>query len=298
MTPPPSAQAFTMPKSDAVHFSDEEFSFISNLAHNEAGLMIPKEKATMVFARLSKRLKILRLPDFKSYIEILKSQDANEERRTLISILTTNVTSFLREDYHFRVLKEDVLPDLIERGRKGARIRLWSAGCSSGQEAYSMAMTLLTAWPDAKNHDVKILATDIDPEVLTRARQGHYDETMLKPLPVDWRQTYFTQVETKASKLFPSKVYSVNQRLRDMITFRELNLMRPWPFSGKFDVIFCRNVVIYFAQETQNALWPKFERVCLPGATLFVGHSERIEPEANTAFEAVGHTTYRLTATS
>lgn len=266
-------------------FSERAFEFIASLAMREAGLMIPRDKGTMVFSRLNKRLKALGLRDYESYCSLLQSGDA-AERKTLISILTTNVTSFMREPHHFDMLRDDILPTLMARGRAGGRIRLWSAGCSSGQEPYTIAMTLLDVWPDAARSDVRILATDIDHVVLQKAREGVYAESAVETLPDSWRERFFQPASSSGQ-------CAVRSELRNLIAFRELNLMKPWPFSGKFDVIFCRNVVIYFDQDTQNALWPRFEDACQPGATLFVGHSERVEAEAGTSFQIVGKTAYR-----
>lgn len=267
-------------------FNESAFNFIASLAMREAGLLIPRDKGTMVFSRLNKRLKTLGLRDYESYCSLLQSGDSAAERKTLISILTTNVTSFMREAHHFEMLREDILPNLMARGRAGGRVRLWSAGCSSGQEPYTIAMTLLDMWPDAAQHDVRILATDIDHVVLQKAREGVYAESAVETLPGDWRQRFFKPAASAGQ-------CAVRAEPRHLIAFRELNLMKPWPFSGKFDVIFCRNVVIYFDQETQNALWPRFEEACQPGATLFVGHSERVEDAAETSFQIVGKTAYR-----
>lgn len=273
---------------DAVRpeFSESAFNFIASLALREAGLMIPRDKGTMVFSRLNKRLKSLGLRDYESYCSMLQRADASGERKTLISILTTNVTSFMREAHHFDMLREEILPRLMARGRAGGRVRLWSAGCSSGQEPYTIAMTMLDVWPDAAASDVRILATDIDHVVLQKAREGVYAETAVETLPSDWRRRFFQPTDGSGQ-------CKVRPELQKLISFRELNLMKPWPFSGKFDVIFCRNVVIYFDQDTQNALWPRFEAACQPGATLFVGHSERVEAAAGTNFQIVGKTAYR-----
>ena len=267
-------------------FDEGAFAFIAELARAEAGLMIPRDKGTMVFARLNKRLKALGLADYDSYCALLRRPDAAEERKTLISILTTNVTSFMREPHHFEALQKELLPDLIARGRAGGRVRLWSAGCSSGQEPYTIAMCVLDSWPDAARCDLRILATDIDHVVLQKAREGVYAESAVDTLPRGWREKFFHAADAAGN-------CRVRRELRDLIAFRELNLMRPWPFSGRFDVIFCRNVVIYFDQETQNALWPRFEEACQPGGTLFVGHSERVETAAGTGFRMAGKTTYR-----
>lgn len=266
-------------------FDEKVFAFISSLAHQDAGLLIPIEKASMVFARLSKRIKILSLPNYEAYCKLLQSSEGQDERRNLISILTTNVTSFLRENHHFDVLMQDIIPKLIEKCKDGKRARIWSAGCSTGQEPYSIAMTILSVWPQAADHDFKILATDVDPIVLDTAKAGEYPSKDISKLPTEWITKFFHPSE--------QDMLAVKKEAKRLIVFRELNLMHPWPFKGQFDVIFCRNVVIYFSQETQNILWPRFENACLPGGTMFVGHSERIELDHAPSFQMVGHTMYK-----
>lgn len=272
-------------EADQPTFDEDAFTFIASLALREAGLMIPRDKGTMVFARLNKRLKALGLKDYRSYCKRLQEGDAGAERKALISILTTNVTSFMREAHHFEMLQDDILPMLMQKGRSGGRVRLWSAGCSSGQEPYTIAMTVLQTWPDAAKFDLRILATDIDHMVLQKASEGVYAQSAIETLPEQWKARFF--------KVASPGQWAVRPEVRQLIAFRELNLMKPWPFSGRFDVIFCRNVVIYFDQDTQNALWPRFEEACMPGGTLFVGHSERVEAAAGTSFDVVGKTAYR-----
>lgn len=274
-------------------FDEATFTFIGSLAQHEAGLMIPREKATMVFTRLNKRLKTLGIERYESYCELLRrgDPDALAERRALISILTTNVTSFMREPHHFEILRQDILPGLIARGRAGGRVRMWSAGCSSGQEPYTIGMCVLEDWPDVHRFDFRILASDIDEVVLQQAREGKYAKSTIETLPDKWRSSYFSAPDANGQ-------CTVSKDLRKLITFRPLNLVKPWPFSGKFDVIFCRNVVIYFDQDTQNQLWPRFEEVCYPGATLFLGHSERVEDAAGTALQMIGKTAYRKPGSS
>jgi len=284
--PRDSSLSFDAPDPDA-----DAFNFIGALAMREAGLMIPQEKATMVFARLNRRLSTLGVADYTSYCKLLQRDDseARAERKTLISVLTTNITSFLREAHHFDMLRTDILPGLIARARAGGRVRLWSAGCSSGQEAYTIAMCVHDAWPEAGRADLRILATDIDFNVLKTARAGVYGLAETARVPDDWKERFFEDMPDSGR-------IRVRAPLRDLVTFRELNLIKPWPFSGKFDVIFCRNVVIYFDQATQNHLWPRFEEVCQPGGTLFVGHSERVDTAAGTRFEMVGTSAYRKPA--
>lgn len=269
-------------------FSDEDFRALARMARTEFGLSLADSKKPLVYSRLARRLRARKVPGFQDYMVLLQQQNESEERLELISALTTNVTSFFREKHHFETLENILKPDVYD----GRRFRIWSAGCSSGQEPYSIAMTLLNAHPDAASKDMRVLATDIDPIVVKRARAGRYSQEERASIPEPTR-TRWTDIADDASDLFTIK--SDAQRL---ITFGELNLMEGWPFKGPFDAIFCRNVAIYFDQETQQALWSRFADMLKEGGTLFIGHSERISGPALNQFQTAGVTTYRKTAKS
>ena len=260
----------------------EDLAGIAAIAEAEAGLSIGETKASMVQSRLAGRLRKLGLPDFGAYLTLLRSDAGAAERREMISALTTNVSHFFREMHHFELLRTQVLPELAVRARAGKRIRLWSAGCSRGQEPYSMAMTLLEVMPDAPDHDIRILATDIDRAVLQDATAGEYDEAALAPVSAEQKHKYF---ERHAER------WAIGPGPRRLVRFRPLNLHADWPMRGAFDVIFCRNVVIYFAPARQEVLWQRFCRALSPGGWLFVGHSERVSPAAGLAPRGV--TAYR-----
>lgn len=266
--------------------ADHAFQTISRIARAEAGLVLPPDKAPMVMARISKRMRKIGVSSLTDYCALLATDDALSERREMVYALTTNVTSFLREAHHFEQLRERLLPDLVARARAGGRVRLWSAGCSSGQEPYSLAMTILDAFPEAARHDLRVLATDIDPHVLGEARRGSYPAALLEPLPAPWRTRFF---EAQAGG---EDMCRVTDQVREIIAFRELNLLGPWPMKGRFDAIFCRNVVIYFDRETQAELWTRFHGALADGGHLFLGHSERIDP-AGAPFRPVGTTIYQ-----
>lgn len=263
------------------------FDAIVTLAHREFGLNIAPEKLKMVQSRLRHRVRALNLLNFESYSDLVRSANGAEERRSMISALTTNVSHFFREPHHFDTLNTVVLPHIRERLKSRDRIRIWSAGCSNGQEPYSIAMYLLHAEPSLKDRDFKILATDIDPKVIAFAERGLYS---------------FEQIEL-ISDAYKSKFMSGTQdalgftaQLRSLVTFRELNLLAPWPMKYPFDAIFCRNVVIYFDLATQEALWPRFHTSLRKDGVLFLGHSERIAAPANFGFKTIGTTTYKKTA--
>ncbi|GIX47032.1 MAG: chemotaxis protein methyltransferase [Candidatus Tectimicrobiota bacterium] len=214
--------------------------------------------------RLGKRLRALGLPSFAHYLRYLAADASGQERQQLIEALTTNKTGFFREPQHFAFLQRE-LPALC---RRSARLRFWSAGCASGEEPYSLAMVLWEHVPDLAQRDVRILATDIATAVLQRARQGRYDAQALQAVPAPLRHKYFTAVAPG--------VYRVQARLRALVRFARLNLLDPWPMRGPFDVILCRNVMIYFDRETRANLVQRFVRLLSPGGYLFTGHAESL----------------------
>lgn len=270
--------------------SDRAFACIADLAHREAGLSIPPGKSAMVRTRLARRLRALNLPDFEAYCRLVQSSDGQAELGSMISALTTNVSHFFREEHHFQLFRERLVPRLREKAEAGQRIRIWSAGCSNGQEPYSIAMTLhQEGLPE--NADIRILATDIDPTVIEHARAGRYGETMISGLSPAHRDRFFTPVEQVAEP-----TWQVTPSVRKLVTFRELNLLRDWPMRGRFDAIFCRNVVIYFDADTQARLWPRFARAMEPDGWLFLGHSERISEAGLPFFESRGMTSYQRNA--
>ena len=194
------------------------------------------------------------------------------------------VSSFFREGHHFATLRE-AAPHLCSRAKSGEKIRIWSAGCSSGQEPYSIGMTLLEAEPSIGQHDLRILATDIDPVILAHARSARYGSLQMSGISEDFRARYFEATG--------GDTFVVKEAVRSLVSFRELNLLRDWPMQGSFDVVFCRNVVIYFDEETQLGLWPRFRRILADEGLMFLGHSERIPDAATMGFLPDGITTYR-----
>lgn len=269
--------------------TDRTFGDIVKLARSEAGLMITETKRALVQSRVSRRLRALGISEFGTYIDFIKSGEDPSELSNMISVLTTNVSSFFRENHHFETLSKELLPQLIEEARKGNRVRIWSAGCSSGQEPYTVAMLILSQEPRAASYDIKILASDIDTQILAQARAGIYDDAQLEGIDRTFRSRYFSK---SAERPDYSEVAS---ELKSLITFRELNLLRDWPMRGPFQAVFCRNVVIYFDEETQRKLWPKFRALLPQGGTMFLGHSERIPDPQSFGFDATGITTYRAT---
>ena len=272
-------------------FTEKDFRQIAATLHADAGISLADSKVALVYSRLAKRLRTLGLRSFKQYCALLEAEDAADERQRMIAALTTNVTRFFRESHHFEHLKTKVLPPLLSQARRGGRVRLWSAGCSSGEEPYSIALSILSIAPDACHYDVKVLATDINLEVLEVGRAGVYSAEALAAAPDDLLKRWF--VPELAEEDGGEPAWRAGDELRELIAFRELNLTGEWPMHRPFDVIFCRNVVIYFDEEVQQNVWDRFSTTITPGGRLYIGHSERlIDPMS--LFEREALTTYRL----
>ena len=279
------------PTRSNLSLSNKQFRIIAKTLHERAGIYLSDEKKSLVFSRLTKRIWKLGLNNFKEYCDLIVSNDGKQELQEMLSALTTNVTHFFREAHHFEHLQRKILPPLIEKASKGEKIRIWSAGCSNGSEPYSIALSALKAFPEVADMDIKILATDIDPNIISQARAGVYDNSSLQSLPPDLRIKYFS-----VKKRNGTKVFSVNPEVKKLVSFKELNLMDSvWPMKGKFHVIFCRNVTIYFTQETQQNIWSRYADYLYPHGCLYIGHSERINGIAEQKFKVDGITTYRLT---
>lgn len=271
-------------------FTAADFRKIAAMLHGDAGIALPESKATLVYSRLAKRLRALGLSSFRDYCALVSESSGLDERQKMLSALTTNVTRFFREPHHFDHLRTQVLPPLLAKARGGGRVRLWSAACSTGQEAYCMAMTVLALAPDAMRLDVKILATDIDPVVIREASEGVYGETAMAGLSAEQRERWFDPLSDGGRK-----AWTAGEAVRSLISFREMNLIGDWPMSGRFDAIFCRNVVIYFEDETQERVWARFPPRLTPGGMLYIGHSERVIGPAATLLTPAGVTAYRMT---
>ena len=270
-------------------FTAEDFRHIAQTLHSHAGIALNEGKAALVYSRLAKRLRTLGLRSFREYCALIQGVEGVDERQAMTAALTTNVTRFYREPHHFDHLRDQVMPALAERARAGGRVRLWSAACSNGQEPYSMAMTVLSVLPEAAELDVRILATDIDPNMVAEGAAGIYSEEALEAAPALLRQRYFDKAPAHGRNQL-----SANATLRRLVSFKELNLIGDWPMRGKFDVVFCRNVVIYFDDATQERVWSRFTPLMNPGGTLYIGHSERVSGPATARLQTVGLTTYRL----
>ncbi|WP_196137324.1 protein-glutamate O-methyltransferase CheR [Aliikangiella sp. G2MR2-5] len=263
-------------------FTRRNFERIVDLINRLSGISLSDRKTDMVYSRLARRIRRLGMRDFDSYIALLESDD--EEKVNFINALTTNLTHFFRESHHFDYLKDVYIPELIQSGQK--RIRFWSAGCSTGEEPYSLAMVWQSIANKPSDIDFKILATDLDTNVLQTCKRGVYSEDKLK------------SVESQYQKCFvKSKNCQVDEReavpeLKSKIYFKQLNLMHEWPMKGPFDLIICRNVLIYFDKPTQKELVSRYENLLKSNGCLMLGHSENLSAAKN-VFSAIGRTTYR-----
>jgi chemotaxis protein methyltransferase CheR len=264
---------------------ESDFRKIATLVMETTGIVLSDKKRAFVQGRLGRRLRVLGLSDFRQYCRLLESGDGDAERHMLINAVTTNHTSFFREQHHFDYLGQTVLPAIVTSHEAGPkRLRIWSAGCSSGEEPYTLAMTVLQSGALLDGWDVKILATDLDTNVLKRAAEGIYDADRLDSIPPACAKRYVTVQDDGR--------FLINDEARELISFAQLNLHEQWPMRGPFDVIFCRNVVIYFDKPTQRTLFDRYAELMRPDGWLFIGHSESLLNVSN-RFSLIGRTSYR-----
>ncbi len=253
-----------------IEIDEKEYNYISTLIHNLCGINLHDGKKELVRARLSKRLRILGLGSFKQYIKYVEDDATKEEFSNMVDALSTNLTSFFREEKHFEFLRDNVIPEW-SNNKTNQTIKIWSAGCSSGEELYTIAIVLHEAENLLKKKQVKILATDISSRMLEVARKAGYKKDRITKIPKDIQRKYFLKGDNGFSDH-----YLVKPVLRDMVTISRLNLLGGWPMKGKFDLIFCRNVMIYFDKPTQETLVNRYWDVLNPGGYLFIGHSESL----------------------
>ena len=266
-------------------FSDADFNSLRKLVGVHTGISLSEKKSELVYGRISKRLRALGLTCFGEYCDLLKN-NPGDELEHFSNAITTNLTAFFRESHHFEYLSKHVIPLLLKRYSKNGRLRIWSAGCSTGEEAYSIAMTLREAIPDIDNRDIRILASDLDTNVVQTAANGIYQENRIEGLADERCKRWFQRGKGKQNNMV-----RVVPELKKMITFKQLNLIKDWPMQCSFDVIFCRNVVIYFDKPTQRVLFERFANVMHPESHLFIGHSETLS-NISERFQLIDKTIY------
>ena len=266
-------------------FSNEDFEALRALVKQVTGIALSDQKRELVYGRLARRLRALNLKSFREYRELLASD--SDEVVQFCNAITTNLTAFFREPHHFDHMREEVLKPMALKPPASRRYRIWSAACSTGEEPYTIAMTVLEAMGDTRGWDLRILATDLDSDVLGKASRGVYLADRIRALPAERRQRFFTPV---AGAKEPS--FQVTPALSKLITFKQLNLMHPLPMKGPFDAIVCRNVLIYFDKQTQADLVGRMARLQRPGDLLYLGHSESLFKVSND-YTLIGRTVYR-----
>jgi len=263
--------------------TDADFGKISELALAYSGIVLAEHKRNMVYSRIARRVRALNLRTFSEYLDYLEHNHL-QEASNFINALTTNLTSFFRESHHFDYLKEDLLPKLRFANDSSKKLRIWSAGCSIGQEVYSIAITLKQCGLPS-NWDIKLLATDLDSNVVETGKAGIYPADHIDGIDEAVVKRFFRHSADYRS-------VQVKDELKDMVFFKRLNLLEEWPMSGPFDIIFCRNVVIYFNKDTQKVLFDRYADMLPMGGHLFIGHSENLNGITD-RFESLGQTIYR-----
>lgn len=275
----------------SIRLTDEDFKFICDFVYQCTGIVLNNSKREMVYRRLTRIIRDKKLESFTDYCQLLREQ-GEQEKDYFINAITTNLTSFFREQHHFDYLAKEELPKLVAskgleaNGKK--RLRIWSSASSTGEEPYSIAITVIEAMRSVMpDWDVKILATDIDSNVLATGKTGVYEYRRIENIKEEFKNKYF-----KRGCGENENNIRVNKELRDLITFKQLNLLHEWPMKGPFDVIFCRNVIIYFDKPTQQELFARYYDLLAPGGLLMLGHSENLGAYQQ-HFDNVGRTIFR-----
>lgn len=277
---------------DELPLSDAEFDGIRERIYRLAGIALSDAKRTMVVGRLQRLMRQLKITSFTAYLDALDAPGPHRHVEDFVNALTTNLTRFWREEHHFDHLVTYVAHLIAQRPRRAAdgrpRLRIWSAGCSTGQEAYSIALDLLAVFPELKRWDFRILATDIDTAALAKAERGIYPDSELSGV---------TPGRAALLERLPDGSLNVPAAALRVVVFKPLNLIAPWPMRGPFDAVFCRNVTIYFDRQTQSAIFERIGTILVPGGFLYIGHSENLAT-AGGSFKLAGKTIYQSARTS
>lgn len=270
-------------------YSTADFAAVAEIVYATAGIVLPQGKAMLVYSRLAPLVRQAGCVTFSRYIEMMNADGAELNRA--VASLTTNHTFFYREAHHFEHLSREARPRLIGKMDRREPVRLWSAGCSSGEETWSMVMTLLgperSAGIGMTRGDLRVLASDLAPHAIRKAEAGVYTDKELAPVPQDLRRAW---TQEKSGEV------SMTDAIRSIVRFRLLNLLGEWPMKGRFDLIFCRNVMIYFDNPTKERLVQRYVQALVPGGFLYIGHSERVTGPASDQLELVGPTIYQRRA--
>ncbi len=265
-------------------YTDDDFYRVRKIIGEHAGINLSEAKRSLVYNRLTRRLRHFGMSSFREYLDYV-DQHVDEEFSHFVNAITTNLTFFFREGHHFDFMRDVELPRLMERNRQSRRIRIWSAGCSTGEEPYSLAISVREAVPEG--WDVKILATDLDYNVVEHGERGIYEERRVEGMSRERLNRWFRRGKREQG----GNVRLVDE-IREMVVFRQLNLMHDWPMRGPFDTIFCRNVMIYFNKETQARLTDRYADILAADGHLVIGHSESLF-KISDRFDLIGKTIYQ-----
>ena len=265
-------------------FNDQDFARVKKMVYDFAGIDLNESKKNLVYNRLSKRIRFLEKMSFKHYLDYVTEQGESEFVH-LINAITTNLTFFFRENHHFEYLTDTVIPQLIKDNQQSKKIRIWSAGCSTGEEPYSLAIILKESVP--AGWDARVIATDLDTTVVQTGLAGVYKDDRLKGVTEVRKKRWFLKGEGSMAGWV-----KVKPELQEIIDFGQINLMHDWPIKEKLDVIFCRNVVIYFDKSTQSKLFDRYANQLVEHGHLFIGHSESLYNVCD-RFELLGKTIYK-----
>jgi chemotaxis protein methyltransferase CheR len=271
-------------------FTQADFDSLRTLVKEQCGITLSESKRELVYGRLSRRLRALGMGAFADYRRLLAAREGQAEMIEFINAVTTNLTSFFRESHHFDFLRDNYLRARAGDTRGSRRLRIWCCAASTGEEPYSIAMSVAEAIPDWQRWDIKILATDLDTQVLKSCVAGVYREDRVSGMP-RMRVDRFFDVSGAAG----DRQFRVKPDIASMISFRQLNLMHTLPMKGPLDVIFCRNVIIYFDKDTQRALFSRIAPLQRPDDLLFLGHSESLL-QVSDAWTLMGKTIYKRNA--
>ena len=280
-----SSEAVTAEPAREFAFSDADFRALAQFAYEHAGIALSDSKRNLVYSRLSRRLRSLGLTSFRQYRDYLSANTS--ELEAFLNAISTNLTKFFREAHHFDHFRTHVAAAFAPGAGASAPAASLVGGCSTGEEPYTIAVILKREIGDVARHDVRILATDIDTDVLGKAARALYPSSSLDEVPKTYWE-FFEPLDAGRE----SRDVVVSDDVRSLIAFRRLNLMEAWPFGGSFDAIFCRNVMIYFDAATKAALIERFTQKLVPGGWLYIGHSESLLG-AHPGLQLVGRTTYR-----
>ncbi len=268
-------------------FTLKDFDCLRKIVNGRAGIVVADEKYDMFYSRLARRVRLLGLKDFKEYCDLIKNEKDDSEVIQLVNAITTNLTSFFRENHHFEFLSGTAVPELVEGLTGAQKLRIWSAGCSTGEEPYSIAMSVCESVLADKRWDIKILATDIDSNVLEHAATGVYSMDRIESIPRERLQRWFQK-----GKGSQAGMVRVKPEIRKLVEFAQLNLNSSWSLPESLDMVFCRNVIIYFDKQSKQKLIDRIAEKLKVGGYLFIGHSESLF-RVSDRFELVGNTIYR-----